>query len=364
MAVITKKDGRIFCVWRDDEGKQIWESFGRGRDAGISATERDLEVKLGKVRAKHGQKTCYGDITFKVLAQDYIDIRASELSPKTRHEIIRVTTVYAFPLIGDQYVSSISMEDLSRLEKKFLWKGLSVTTVNRYTHYIAKIFSWGVDRDMIGVNPWSKRKPLRSAKKTRIELFTLEEFIKILEVAPDHLRWALEVAYHTGMRPGPSELFALKWSDINWETGGIRIYSSKTDSVRIQYVSRKFLQKMKERMETLRQSEELCDRVVSYRGRPVNKLRRSWLTAKTDAGIDRHIRLYDIRHFYATHALARGANILDLAHRMGHVNPDMIVRVYSHLAEEIRQKKALDIPDLYKRKRKRKAAAKIVPQKS
>ncbi|MCK9274030.1 MAG: hypothetical protein M0P57_02955 [Syntrophales bacterium] len=64
---------------------------------------------------------------------------------------------------------------------------------------------------MLKDNPWKSREVLHQ-KKRSIELFAVEEFKQILANSSDHLAWALEVAYYTGVRPGRSELFALKWS--------------------------------------------------------------------------------------------------------------------------------------------------------
>lgn len=357
MAIITKKDGRIYCVWRGDDGKQTWESFGRGSEAKNKANIRDLEVKLHKAeRPKLPPPGNPNDLTFQALSQAYTNARKTELATKTFNEIFRAIKDHALPVIGNIFCSKITMTDLSNIEQRLLLdkdesgeskEPLSATTVNRYTHYIAKVFSWGVEKELIRVHPWPNRKNLRTVQKFKIDLFSLEEFQSILAVAPDHLRWALELEYHTGARPGPTELLNLKWTDINWKTGGIRIYSSKTDSTHMQYVSKEFRDRMSTRMKIEKIGYPDCPYICHYEGAKIRSLKRSWDTAKKNAGIDKRIRLYDIRHFYVTHALAAGANILDLAQRVGHVNADMIVRVYGHLAKEVQKKEALKIPELY-----------------
>jgi len=91
-----------------------------------------------------------------------------------------------------------------------------------------------------------------------------------------------------------------------------------------------------------------CPYVVQYHGMTFgSQIAKAWNQAKKDAGVTKRIRLYDIRHFYITHALAAGANIMELAARVGHKGPEMIVRVYAHLAEEMTKKSALEIPALF-----------------
>jgi hypothetical protein len=42
-----------------------------------------------------------------------------------------------------------------------------------------------------------------------------------------------------------------------------------------------------------------------------------------------------------------GANIMELAKRVGHIGPEMINRVYAHLVDDLKKKEAFPIPRLY-----------------
>jgi len=46
---VQQKRRPFFCVYYD-MGKQVWEPFGRGKEAKQQAEARDLEVKLRKER--------------------------------------------------------------------------------------------------------------------------------------------------------------------------------------------------------------------------------------------------------------------------------------------------------------------------
>ncbi len=340
-------DGRWYCHYRDLAGKGCREYFGRGDRGKDAAETRDLEIKLIKKRPKtESVLPGFGTPFFSHLAQSYINHRAAELSNKTRREIIQVLARDAYPVMGHLRVGMISMKELTALEKRILDRGAGTQTANRYVGYISKIFSWAIQRQVLKIHPWPNRKPLKT-KRYRVELPTLDELRRIMEHAADHLRWAIEVEYHTGLRPGKSELLSLKWSDIDYRTGMIRIYSSKTDRVHYQYVSLMFRVRLKRRERALRKAKELCDYVVSYKGRQIDSLKVAWNKAKARAGIDRPLRLYDLRHFYASHALVQGANILELAERLGHVNSDMVVKVYAHLADGLRSQRELPLPALY-----------------
>jgi len=347
MSVGVTKDGRWYCHYRDLAGKGCREYFGRADGAKDDAETRDLEIKLIKKRPRTEPVLLgFGTPLFSQLAQSYINHRAAELSEKTRREIIRCVTNDAYPVMGHIRVGMISMKELTALEKRILDRGAGTRTANRYVGYISKIFSWAIQRQILKNHPWPNRKPLKT-KKYRVELPSLDELRGIMEHAVDHLRWAIEVEYHTGLRPGESELLALKWGDIDYRTGMIRIYSPKTDRVHYQYVSLLFRVRLKRRERALLKAKELCEYVISYKGRPVKSLKVAWNAAKKRAGITKPLRLYDIRHFYASHALVQGANILELAERLGHVNSEMVVKVYAHLADGLRSQRELALPGLY-----------------
>ena len=161
MAVVEKKDGRFFCVYRDERGAQIWESFGRDGGAKEAAEERDLVIKLEKKRGEW-KTTPHGSLTFAELAQQYIDNRYVELGSKTVEEILRTIAIYALELIGTKYVSQISMSDWTRIQARMVRNKLSPVTVNKYFQYMNKVFKWGEVNlpGQVKSNPWQKRQAM------------------------------------------------------------------------------------------------------------------------------------------------------------------------------------------------------------
>jgi len=63
-------------------------------------------------------------------------------------------------------------------------------------------------------------------------------------------------------------------------------------------------------------------------------------------GIGRRIRPYDLRHAYATYAIAGGADIKSVAEVMGHADASMILKVYQHVQFCQKQKAVEVVPDL------------------
>ena len=346
MSIQTKKDGRIFCVYYD-KGKQIWEPFGREKTAKKAAQARDLEIKMKKKQGTWYKKSHGSPLTFHELAQQYLHIRANQLSTKTMDEIIRVLTNYALPVIGTNYLPTITMDHWWQIQEKMTARHIKNRSINTYFVYLSKIFTWAMDEneDLLEIHPWQKRKRLRIRTKFRIDLFTHDEFLSILDAAQPHLKWAMQVAYYTGVRPGPTELFALQWTDMDWFNNRIKIYSPKTDHHRWLNLPGEFMEKLKTHY---RGDQPQSKYIVSYKGNRLESIKTAWNAAKQKAGITRNIRLYDIRHYYISYALANGADIMELAQSVGHVNGEMIMRVYAHLAKDLQTNQPHKIPSLYK----------------
>lgn len=344
MPVHTKKNGLVYCVYYDGS-KRIWEPFGRGPEAKKAAETRDLEIKLKKRRGQWHVTGQTHSISFNEFAQAYMNHRKIDLSPRTLDGIFWMLIKYVIPVIGNKSICNINMQDWNRIQEAMTEKGAGSKTINTYFKYLNKLFKWSVANGYLKEHPWKNRESLRQ-KKYHIDLFTIEEFQKILNAAPDHLAWAMEVAYFTGVRTGPSELLALTWDNVDFENNRIRIYSTKTDSHRWQYIDPDFTRRMKKRYTESRRNGETSSYVCTYQDHPIKSLKTAWQKAKKKAGITKPIRLYDIRHFYITYALANGANITELADRVGHVDATMIVKVYTHLVEELKTKQAFQVPEI------------------
>ena len=349
MTVYVKPNsGRVYCIYRGEDGRHVWEPFGKGSKAKKAAGERDLEIKLQKARGTFSSEAWRPKI-FSEIAQDYINARQLELSDDTRDAILRCVTTYALPVIGTKIISSITLNDWQKIQQSMIRKGLSPVTINTYFKYISYIFTWALDQHtgLLREHPWRKRKPLRVKNPFKVDLLTIKEFILIRDNASEHLAWCMEVAYHTGARVGPKELFSLKWSDVDFRKASVKI-DGKGGGRRTQYVSPEFVEKMVEHYDAQEKKYPGCQWVCSYRGARIKSIKHAWATALKEAGITRRVRPYDIRHLHITYALAMGADIEALAQRVGHKTTRMIVNVYSHLAKDLVGERAFVLPDISK----------------
>ena len=92
-------------------------------------------------------------------------------------------------------------------------------------YYLLVIFYYAVKRGYLAVSPMRLWKTIRAMRRD-IEL-TLEDTKRIMDNAPPHVHWAMEVDSNPGVRPGPCELFSLKREDADFDKKRVHVYSAK-----------------------------------------------------------------------------------------------------------------------------------------
>lgn len=155
------------------------------------------------------------------------------------------------------------------------------------------------------------------------------------------------VASETGLRP--SEWIALEWRDLSrgdgvvlvqrtFSRGRLKAYGKTERSRRRVPLSTRALDALDSIPRRINSRLVFPapgggNRVRAGHGRYVdlhNWRAREWFPALDAAGLPRR-RIYDLRHSFATWALAAGLSIFELARYMG-TSVDMIDRTYGHLA--------------------------------
>ncbi len=64
----------------------------------------------------------------------------------------------------------------------------------------------------------------------------------------------------------------------------------------------------------------------------------------------RDIRFHDLRHTFASQLLCNGANILYVSQQLGHANPQITMRIYSHWIPNDNQREVMNrLPSLSNR---------------
>ena len=176
----------------------------------------------------------------------------------------------------------------------------------------------------------------------------MEQVLAHMRERYDVRAWAyFEMAFTTGMRP--EELIELRWGDVDWSAGTIRVQRArtagevkplKTYNVRdVDLLARAVAALEAMKPWTMVGSTDKTDQDLGRRifenpitGKAWHDERSQrdtfWRPTLRACGI-RWRRAYQTRHTYATNALAAGANPAYIARQMGHKNAKMLFSVYA-----------------------------------
>ncbi len=149
-------------------------------------------------------------------------------------------------------------------------------------------------------------------------------------------RAMLELLYATGMRA--SELGGLKISGLNLDVGYLRCLG-KGNRERVIPLGRAAIAATREYLERLRPllvkpfSGDYL--LLSRTGRPMNRIDIWRLTKKyaLRAGMPRNLTVHTLRHCFATHLLAGGADLRSVQEMLGHVDI-ATTQIYTHVDQE------------------------------
>lgn len=333
MSVSQRYDGRYAVYYRDETGRQRTKYFGKGATGKRQAEIFNAEVTLKK---KQGAPVVYNkEVYLDDLAQMYLeDCKARGIKVKYRRETANLFNNHLVPLLGRSQVSKLRHIDIIvAVNQK--WSSASQTTRNRYMDILKAVFSFGVNHELLDRNPlarWRKQK-----ERPRELRLTFEDLVKIKNCAKEHLKWAIVVAWNLGCRPGYSELTSIKWSDVNLDRGDygeVCIRGTKTiTSIRTVPINEHFRKEL-----VARQHSAKCEYLIEYKGQQMKKFRRSFKSACLKAGITYNVRMYDIRHLYATELIRMKSDVAAVSSMMGHASNRQTLEQYYHLVSEEKQK--------------------------
>lgn len=387
---VYQRDGRFMVYWHEN-GKRHDKSFGRGDEARLRAEAYDFAIQQAKAgvaapeqvapviatpagpvldahnsapdvdsavplaaapapapAVAQGMPSLVAGITFGQLSMLYLDhLRVSGRTEKHIASLENLLKRMFFDILGrDTPVAGMTyLKDIVPFIRQMqgvsqqTGKPRSQASVNRYCDYVDAIFNFGMEMELISKSPMKGRK--KAKEQPRDVQVGIDDLKRIMDHAESHIRWAMEVCFNLGTRPGPSELFALRWEHVDFEAGTVRIYATKTKTFRTVPVTAAFLERLREMRE-----KGTSGFIVEYEGKPLTTIRRSFNTACEKAGIKVDVRMYDLRHLFATTMLANGADLAAVSKLMGHSTVKMTADVYYHYLEGEKEKAVGKLPSL------------------
>lgn len=247
----------------------------------------------------------------------YLPFARKHLKPKTVMEYDRLIRREILPRLGERFIQKLTLDDVEALHEAVPGK----VQANRAVSYLSAVLTFAVERRLLTVHPF--RGLIRRNPETGCEFFYTPAQCQALQAAaardPDIRAKYLVLELLTGSRPGE-----LLESGPSWRHGSVlRTPDSKTGA-RTVYLSPRAC--------------AILDGLTAIEGRyfpglTPGALRRPWERLCREAGVPQ-ARQYDLRHTFASAALAAGHNLDAVGQTMGH-RKVQTTRRYAHLAPDV-----------------------------
>ena len=350
-----RKDGR----W---EGRVVvsYDESGLPKTKNVLAkTKRECQEKLDKLKASLGtppkaEKKCSPDMPFgEWLDHWYRTYIRPNIRPGTRENYELRIYKHITPQLGRLPLNKLTQGDLlcfymhlKRAGRKQyadkLGKGLSDRMLRTCHALIKAALQKAVDEKLLRDNPAVGCKlPPQRAKE--MQVLTPEEMQRFLIQAKyDGYYEIFLVALATGLRRG--ELLALQWDDLDLDTRELRVRRTvrrtegrllvsepKTDAgFRTLLLPPSVVKVLAAYKETIHSRWMFPSPVVEDAPRDPSTLAAKMKLVLQRAGC-KIVRFHDLRHTFATEALAHGMDVKTLSAVIGHVSAATTLNVYTHV---------------------------------
>ena len=341
-ALRIRKSGRKNYVLQTRvRGKLRWFTIGQhGRitadEARAAALEILAQAKKGidprDADAKREAEPVMADLGRRFL-EEYVPVHCK---PSTQGEYRRSVELFIDPAIGEMRIAGVERKDIAKLHFDLRDKPYQA---NRTLGVLSKMFSlaeiWGLRPD--GSNPCRHVKRYKESKRERFlspeETERLGEVLAEAESEMPSAVAAFRLLLLTGCRL--SEIQFLRWEYVRDDC--IELPDAKTGGrvVPLGPEARAVLADLPR--------EEGNPWVIRGKlpGTHLTDLQRPWRRIRARAGLE-DVRIHDLRHSYASRALALGESLTMIGKLLGHTQVQTTAR-YAHLARDSIQNAAARI---------------------
>jgi integrase len=216
----------------------------------------------------------------------------------------------------------------------------TIATVNRELSKLRRMLNIAQREGWIKQNPFAAGESLISLadERKRERILTRDEERKLLDACAghhhrEHLRPILICAIDTGMRRG--EILSLRWHDVDFEHGLIRICAFNTKTMKERQVS--LTARLASELQTLweQSPQDRWQRVFGI----VSNVKRSFTAARKSAGL-LDVRFHDLRHTHATRLVSLHLPLSEVGRVLGHTQPNTTYRYVNANVETARRASA------------------------
>jgi integrase len=275
------------------------------------------------------------------------EVAIGNRSPQTYRAYESKCRLHICPALGRKRLEEVTPPDVDRLlrdamrhrHKQWGAGGNKASTANDVRNTLRAAFAYAVYLGVIETNPVARAKPIREEPREVVPI-SPEELAKFLTALSGHRHYlAVLLTLATGLRSG--EVRGLRWQDIDYDSGTITLHDQ------IQRVDGKPVRRpVKGRRQRvvplphsliplLHAAQKQSKEPICFPARQGGYLHSGTINNTVHiymarAGITGH-HFHSLRHTCASLLAREGVNVYEVAALLGHANPTITQRVYTHL---------------------------------
>ncbi|HFE9851836.1 TPA: site-specific integrase [Enterococcus faecalis] len=366
----TKKDGSTTYMFNAYLGvdpltgkskRTTRRGFRTQKEAKLALAQLQLEIESGGFVKQDYSR-------FKDVYELWFEQYKNTVKETSAHRIQSCFNNQILPYFGNYKIEKISPSYCQSVINKWNIKYSSITFPKTFLN---KVFKFSVNQNIIQSNPLEKvviprkEKSINKERENFLDKNQLISFLNEIESKENQMIFtAFTVLAYTGLRRG--ELFALKWSDLNFnnETLSInktisyfgnqaKVSSTKTKNsnrtISIDSSTLSLLKKWK-----LNQKKVLLSRGIRVQNDDIqliftdhrnNVCGKNLLANILSRYPEFKITTHGFRHTHASLLFESGATIKQVQERLGHTDVQTTLNIYTHVSKKVEKDTAKSFLD-------------------
>ena len=258
----------------------------------------------------------------QMIAKFVFEQKISGLSNNTISQYKRETERF-FSVINKNF-SEVNTDDISCYLAILMGKKISINSVDNSRKFLKPFFKWLYESEYIPKDIFKKIKPIKRVEKPK-DFFTDNEIVNMRDVCQNDTRALALVDFllSTGLRV--SECSNLKLENIDFSSGIVNVYATKTGQWRKVYLDSNALKHLRD---YLNSRTDTCPYVFVNKRHVKGKITRMQNQSMQkivqkyckEANIYRHCHVHLFRKTLATRLYRHGMDVKMIATILGHKN--------------------------------------------
>jgi integrase len=277
------------------DGREYRESTGTADE---KQARKALRLRLQEVaNDQRGIQTFLGPGANRLRINDLLDELAQDY--RVRGKLSASITSHLKPMrerFGTIRATQLDAKEIDSYIAEQLEAGIAPATINRRTQLLSQAYNLALLRGRLTKKPHIRKLP---EKNVRQGFFEHDEFARIIEHLPAHLRDYCRFAYLTGWRRG--ECSSLTWEDVDHRSRLIHLRPERSKNGHARKVALEgelweiIQRRWNDRVITRKNGTATMPRYVFHRdSHPIGEFKKSWASACAAAGVG-HKLFHDFR---------------------------------------------------------------------